>query len=33
MEQELRTGGGGNLRAAQNSVCFSGALIDGPRIQ
>jgi len=33
MEQELRTGGGSNLRAAHSSVCFSGALIDGPRIQ
>ncbi|XP_066364620.1 scarecrow-like protein 32 [Miscanthus floridulus] len=33
MEQELRTGGGDNLRAAHSSVCFSGGLIDGPRIQ
>ncbi|RLN29133.1 hypothetical protein C2845_PM05G33200 [Panicum miliaceum] len=35
MEQELRgagAGGGGGLRA-HSSVCFSGALIDGPRIQ
>ncbi|CAD6271677.1 unnamed protein product [Miscanthus lutarioriparius] len=32
MEQELWTGGGGNLRA-HSSVCFSRALIDGPRIQ
>ncbi|OEL25627.1 Scarecrow-like protein 32 [Dichanthelium oligosanthes] len=34
MEQELRTagGGGGGLKA-HSSVCFSGALIDGPRIQ
>lgn len=32
MEQQLRTGGGGGLRA-HSSVCFSGALIDGPRIQ
>ncbi|CAL4908944.1 unnamed protein product [Urochloa decumbens] len=37
MEQEVRTTGGGSgaggLRAAHSSVCFSGALIDGPRIQ
>jgi hypothetical protein len=36
MEQETRTaasGGGGGLRAHSSSVCFSGALIDGPRIQ
>ncbi|CAN6327714.1 unnamed protein product [Urochloa humidicola] len=33
MEQEVRTGGNGGLRAAHSSVCFSGALIDGPRIQ
>ncbi|RCV17064.1 hypothetical protein SETIT_3G189300v2 [Setaria italica] len=35
MEQEMRTaasGGGSGLRA-HSSVCFSGALIDGPRIQ
>ncbi|KAL6839218.1 hypothetical protein ACP4OV_030890 [Aristida adscensionis] len=31
-EQELPRGGGGGLRA-HGSVCFSGALIDGPRIQ
>ncbi|CAL4894275.1 unnamed protein product [Urochloa decumbens] len=35
MEQGVRTtgGSGGGLRAAHSSVCFSGALIDGPRIQ
>ncbi|CAN6341500.1 unnamed protein product [Urochloa humidicola] len=36
MEQEVRTGSNGSaggLRAAHSSVCFSGALIDGPRIQ
>ncbi|KAG2626560.1 scarecrow-like protein 32 [Panicum virgatum] len=32
MEQELRTGGL-RVRAHSSSVCFSGALIDGPRIQ
>ncbi|VAH20763.1 unnamed protein product [Triticum turgidum subsp. durum] len=30
MEQELR--GGGAVRA-QSTLCFSGALVDGPRIQ
>ncbi|RLM98960.1 hypothetical protein C2845_PM06G17310 [Panicum miliaceum] len=33
MEQELRTGGGGGGLRAHSSVCFSGALIDGPRVQ
>jgi hypothetical protein len=32
MEQELRSGGGG-IKAHSSAACFSGALIDGPRIQ